>query len=137
MRAGASAALLLLAACATSPGGAIDPELVGRYEKWGIDTGSFLELAADGTWIEGDLGFMASFSRWCGRWHVVDRQLVLELVYIGGRDEPTLRMPPGEAAARCYPKRFAVIGEGAATELKQLGERFPPWTRVVRPPSRR
>lgn len=125
------ASAFALAACATPRGEAIDPALVGRYEQWGIDTGAFLELAADGTWQSGEATNRWGIGFW-GRWRVVGERLELLLTSAGFRHDPSRRSTVTEAEGReyGYPERFALAGVGAATEVRSLTGPRVTWERI-------
>ncbi|MBX3464753.1 MAG: hypothetical protein KF830_16405 [Planctomycetes bacterium] len=124
-------AAVLAAACTTVGRDAVEARLVGRYEWWFIDSGRYLELAADGTWREGDVGMGAIFLTWCGRWRVAEGRVELQFTHVGGRDEPELRLPLAAALAEDYPQRLTVVGDGQAMGLRPDGHEGVPWQRVA------
>lgn len=125
----------LLGGCASTAGGAADPALVGRYEWWGIDSGAYLELAADGSWTEGDVGMGAMPLRWCGRWAIAGDRLRLELDHTTGwGPDPSVRQGVPASVASTYPRFLRVGGSGPDTVLEPVDSPRVPWRRV---PARR
>ena len=120
MRRAIGVALAALAAgCAGAGAGRVEPRLVGRYVRFGIDAGELIELRADGTYEIGSVGMCPLPLRITGRWRADGGRVLLQPLAWGVFGE--MGPIPANVERDCE-HRFVVEGTGEDLALMDDSE---------------